>query len=289
MAAVLPGHVRGLTSAAVRLVTFRAGDEEHVGRLEDDRVVRLGAPTMLDWLRGEGRDETGADHALADVELLAPVPDPPSVRDFFAFEEHVATGWRLRGNDIPPAWYEAPVFYFSNPASIHGPGRPVRRPPATQMLDFELEVAAVLDAEGAIAGFTLFNDWSARDVQRQEMTVGLGPAKGKDFAISLGPWLVTPDELPMRDGRLDVTAWATVNGTELTRTNAAEMHWSWEQVVAHAGRDTRLRAGDVLGSGTLNRGCLLELGPLDGERFLEPGDVVEIGADGLGTLRTEIV
>jgi fumarylacetoacetate (FAA) hydrolase len=273
----------------VRLVTFRAGDQEGVGRLEDDRVVQLGAATMLDWLRGEGREDGGAEHALADVELLAPVPDPPSVRDFFAFEEHVATGWRLRGGEIPPAWYEAPVFYFSNPASIHGPGRPVRRPPATRMLDFELEVAAVLDAEGAIAGFTLFNDWSARDVQRQEMTVGLGPAKGKDFAISLGPWLVTPDELPMRDGRLDVTAWATVNGTELTRTNAAEMHWSWEQVVAHAGRDTRLRAGDVLGSGTLNRGCLLELGPLDGERFLEPGDVVEIGADGLGTLRTEIV
>src|SRR4051795_6582302 len=260
-----------------------------VGRLEEDRVVALQAPSMLDWLRGDGRDEAGAEHALADIELLAPVPDPPSVRDFFAFEEHVATGWRLRGNDIPAAWFEVPVFYFSNPASIHGPGQPVRRPPATQMLDFELEIAAVLDGEGAIAGFTLFNDWSARDVQRQEMTVGLGPAKGKDFAISLGPWLVTPDELPTRDGRLDVTAWASVNGVELTRSSAAEQHWSWEDVVAHAARDTRLRAGDVLGSGTLNRGCLLELGPLDGERFLEPGDVVEIGADGLGTLRTAIV
>jgi fumarylacetoacetate (FAA) hydrolase len=273
----------------VRLVTFRAGGGELVGRLEDDRVVALKAPTMLDWLRGEGRDATGSEHALADVELLAPVPEPPSVRDFFAFEEHVATGSRRRGGEIPPAWFELPVFYFSNPASIHGPGQPVRRPPATKMLDFELEVAAVLDGDGAIAGFTLFNDWSARDVQRQEMTVGLGPAKGKDFAISLGPWLVTPDELPFRDGRLDVTAWATVNGDEITRSSAAEMHWSWEQVVDHAGRDTRLRAGDVLGSGTLNRGCLLELGPLEGDRYLEPGDVVEIGADGLGTLRTEIV
>jgi fumarylacetoacetate (FAA) hydrolase len=244
---------------------------------------------MLAWLRGEGRDDAGPRHPLAGVSLLAPVPEPPSVRDCFAFEGHVATGWRLRGGEIPEAWYEMPVFYFSNPASIHGPGRPVRRPSATQMLDFELEVAAVLGGDDAIAGFTLFNDWSARDVQRQEMTVGLGPAKGKDFAISLGPWLVTPEELPMRDGRLDVEAWVTVNGREITRSSAAEMHWSWEQVVAHAGRDTRLRAGDVLGSGTLNRGCLLELGPLDGERFLEPGDVVEIGADGLGTLRTEIV
>jgi fumarylacetoacetate (FAA) hydrolase len=273
----------------VRLVTFRAGGRDGVGRLESDRVVTLEAPTMLAWLRGEGRSDSGDEHALDSVELLAPVPEPPSVRDFFAFEGHVATGWRLRGGEIPPAWYEAPVFYFSNAASIHGPGEAVRRPPATQLLDFELEVAAVLGEGGEIAGFTLFNDWSARDVQRQEMTVGLGPAKGKDFALSLGPWLVTPDELPVRDGRLAVEAWATVNGDEVTRTNASEMHWSWEQVVAHAGRDTRLRAGDVLGSGTLNRGCLLELGPFAGDRFLEPGDVVEIGAEGLGTLRTEIV
>jgi fumarylacetoacetate (FAA) hydrolase len=200
----------------------------------------------------------------------------------------VATGWRLRGGEIPPAWYEAPVFYFSNPASIHGPGEPVHKPSATQLLDFELEIAAVIGGDGAIAGFTLFNDWSARDVQRAEMTVGLGPAKGKDFAISLGPWLVTPDELPLRDGRLAVEATATINGTEVTRTDAADMHWTWQQLIDHAGRDTRLRAGDVLGSGTLNGGCLLELGPLEGDRFLQPGDVVELAAEGLGALRTEI-
>jgi fumarylacetoacetate (FAA) hydrolase len=211
------------------------------------------------------------------------------VRDFFAFEDHVATGSRLRGGEIPSAWYDAPVFYFSNPASIHGPGQPVRRPQATAMLDFELEIAAVLGAGGEIAGFTLFDDWSARDVQRAEMTVGLGPAKGKDFAISLGPWLVTPDELPYEDGRLNVEATASVNGRELTRTNAGEQHWSWPEIVAHAGRDTRLRPGDVLGSGTLNRGCLLELGPLEGGRWLEPGDVVTIAADGLGTLESAIV
>jgi len=278
----------------VRLVTFAIGSEEpRVGRLEGDEVAELQAPDMLAWLRGEGREDRGPRHALGDVRLLAPVPEPPSVRDFFAFEGHVATGWRLRGGEIPPAWYEMPVFYFSNPASIHGPDEPVRRPAATQLLDFELEIAAVLGAAGEIAGFTLFNDWSARDVQRQEMTVGLGPAKGKDFAISLGPWLVTPDELPFKDGRLAVTATVTVNGEELTRTDASEMHWTWEDLVAHAGRDTRLRAGDVLGSGTLNGGCLLELGPVaggtDAERFLEPGDVVEIAAEGLGALRSEIV
>ena len=279
----------------MRLVTFSTEPGDcRVGRLDEaEGVAELAAPSMLAWLRGEGTEETGATHALAEVRLLAPVPDPPSVRDFFAFEEHVATGWRLRGGEIPPAWFEVPVFYFSNPASIHGPGEPVRKPAATQLLDFELEVAAVIGAGGEIAGYTLFNDWSARDVQRHEMTVGLGPAKGKDFALSLGPWLVTPDDLTLHDGRLDVTATVTVNGEEITRSDAVEMHWSWDELVAHAARDTRLRPGDVIGSGTLNRGCLLELGPLvagDGtERFLEPGDVVELAADGLGVLRSEIV
>jgi fumarylacetoacetate (FAA) hydrolase len=275
--------------ARMRLVSFRDGSgAERVGRLEGERVVVLETDSMLEWLAGAGRRETGAELALRDVELLAPVPEPPSVRDFFAFEGHVATGWRLRGGEIPPAWYEAPTFYFSNPAAIHGPGEPVRKPVATSMLDLELEIAAVIGAEEEIAGFTLLNDWSARDVQRAEMTVGLGPAKGKDFAISLGPWLVTPDELPYEGGRLNIEATAAVNGVELTRTRAEDQHWSWPELVAHAARDTRLRPGDVLGSGTLNRGCLLELGPLEGGRWLEPGDTVGIAADGLGTLETPI-
>jgi fumarylacetoacetate (FAA) hydrolase len=274
----------------VRLVSFRGPDGgEGVGRLEQEVVHRLRAPAMLDWLRGHGREETGERHALEDVVLLAPVPEPPSVRDFYAFEGHDATGWRRRGGDIPPAWYAAPAFYFSNPASIRGPGAPVRRPDATRMLDFELEIAAVIGVGGTIAGFTLMNDLSARDVQREEMTVGLGPAKGKDFATALGPWLVTPDELPYAGGRLHVHATATVGGVELTRTDAAEQHFPWPQLVAHAARDTHLRPGDVLGSGTLNRGCLLELGPLPGERWLQPGDTVEIAADGLGRLITPIV
>lgn len=274
----------------MRLVTYRdSGGGERVGRLEGERVVALLAPTMLAWLRGEGRADAGDEHPLAAVELLAPVPEPPSVRDFYAFEGHVAAGWRLRGGEVPEAWYRAPSFYFSNPASIHGPGEPVRRPAASTMLDFELEIAALVGVDGEIAGFCLLNDWSARDVQREEMTVGLGPAKGKDFATSLGPWLVTPDELPFEDGRLLVEATAAVNGRELTRTSAAEQHFTWPDLLAHAARDTRLRPGDVLGSGTLNGGCLLELGPLDGDRFLEPGDEVTISADGLGTLRTPIV
>lgn len=274
----------------MRLVTYRdSASGPRVGRVEDDLVVPLAATSMLSWLGGEGHDDADEPLALAAIELLAPVPEPPSVRDFFAFEGHVATGWRLRGGEVPPAWYEAPTFYFSNPASILGPGEPVRRPEATAMLDFELEIAAVIGAGGEIAGFTLMNDWSARDVQRQEMTVGLGPAKGKDFATSLGPWLATPDELPYEDGRLQVAATAVVNGVELTRTEAADQHFSWPELVAHAARDTRLRPGDVLGSGTLNRGCLLELGPLEGKRFLEPGDEVTIAADGLGELTARVV
>ena len=274
----------------MRLVTYRGRDgAARVGQLDGDLVRAIAAPSMIEWLRGEGREQTGEEEPVGAVELLAPLPEPPSVRDFFAFEGHVAAGWRLRGGDVPDAWYSVPTFYFSNPASVHGPGEPVRRPAATRMLDFELEIAAVIGGDGEIAGFTLLNDWSARDVQREEMTVGLGPAKGKDFALSLGPWLVTPDELPYEDGRLQLEATAAVNGTELTRTNASEQHWSWPELVAHAARDTRLRPGDVLGSGTLNRGCLLELGPLAGERFLEPGDEVVISADGLGELPTPIL
>jgi fumarylacetoacetate (FAA) hydrolase len=274
---------------AMRLVTYRSPEgRAKVGRLQGDAIRTLEAPSMSAWLAGEGRGETGEEQAADSVALLAPVPEPPSIRDFYAFEGHVAAGWRRRGGEIPDAWYEAPVFYFSNPASVHAPGEPVRRPGATRMLDFELEIAALIGTDGEIAGFTLLNDWSARDVQRREMTVGLGPAKGKDFAISLGPWLVTPDELPYEEGRLHVEAAVAVNGHELGRTSASEQHWPWPELVAHAARDTSLRPGDVIGSGTLNGGCLLELGPLEGGRWLEPGDVVAISADGLGTLEAEI-
>src|SRR3954468_20072874 len=282
----------------MRLVSFRdRSSMPRVGRLDGEgdgaRVVELAAPTMLHWLRGGAPEPAGRDHALADVALLAPVPEPPSVRDFFAYEGHVATGWRLRGGEIPEAWFEAPVFYFSNPASVQGPGTPVRRPAGCEWLDFELEIAAVIGEDGAIAGFTLFNDWSARDIQRREMTVGLGPAKGKDFATSIGPWLVTPDELPLVDGRLQLTASVTLGDREITRSDAGAMHWTWPQLVAHAAKETRLRPGDILGSGTLNRGCLLELnadGGLDGQvRWLEPGDVVALEVPGLGRLEAPVV
>jgi fumarylacetoacetate (FAA) hydrolase len=272
----------------VRLVTYSAHGRTSVGELDGERVHELTAPNMVEWLCGRGRERSGASNRIADVAIRAPVPEPPSVRDFFAFEGHVGAAWRMRGGSIPDYWYQRPVFYFSNAASIVGPGQPVRSPEGADMLDFELEIAAVIGVDGHIAGFTLMNDWSARDIQAGEMSVGLGPAKAKDFATSLGPWLVTPDELQYADGRLNVEARVHVNGEELSVCHAGEQHYTWPELVEQAGRDTRLRAGDVLGSGTLNGGCLLELGPLAGDRFLEPGDVVSIEAQGLGKLETRI-
>lgn len=274
----------------MRLATFRdPAGAVRVGVVTQTDVHALEAPSMLAWLCGQGHATTSDSWALADVTLLAPVPEPPSVRDFYAFEGHVAAGWRRREQPIPPYWYDSPVFYFSNPASIIGPDAPVRRPATTRMLDFELEIAAIIGGDGRIAGFTLMNDWSARDVQRREMTVLLGPHKAKDFATTLGPWLVTPDELPYHDGVLSIEASVSVNGVEVGRGRTDAMQFTWDELVAHAARDTHLRPGDVLGSGTLNRGCLLELGPLHGDRWVEPGDTVTLAADGLGHLTTPVI
>ena len=251
------------------------------GRIEGDRVVQLAAQTLESFFSGGGNAREHAEYLLADVLLRAPVLRPPSVRDFYAFEQHVRTARASRGLEVPAEWYEAPVFYFSNPAAIYGPEDEVPYPEGTAELDYELEVAAVIGAEGGIGGFTVMNDWSARDLQRQEMAVGLGPAKGKDFATSLGPLLVTPDEL----GDLRVEMVARVNGEERSRGNLGDLHYSWDAIVAHAARNTALRPGDVLGSGTVGTGCILEHG--DG-RWLRPGDVVELEVEGIGVLRNRV-
>jgi fumarylacetoacetate (FAA) hydrolase len=263
----------------MRLCTFELGGRAAPGRLEGERVTELGAASLLDWLAGDGEDV--GEHRLADVTLLAPVPRPPSVRDFYAFERHVRAARAQRGLEIAPEWYRVPVFYFSNPGAIYGPEEEVTFPPESSSWDYELEAAAIVGGDGRIAGFTVLNDWSARDLQKMEMAVGLGPAKGKDFATSMGPVLVTPDELG--DLRLEMVA--RVNGEERSRGNLGEMHWSWEQLVEHAARNTRLLPGDVLGSGTVGTGCILEHG--DG-RWLRPGDVVELEIEGIGVLRNRV-
>jgi fumarylacetoacetate (FAA) hydrolase len=274
----------------MRLVSFRSQvGGVRVGELRYDyTIAELQAPGMNAWLAGSGREPSGHTYAWEDVKLVAPVPEPPSVRDFYCYEGHVAAGFRARGSKIPPAWYDAPTFYFSNPAAIFGPGEPVSRPAGCELLDFELEIAAVIGGDQRIAGFMLLNDWSARDIQRVEMTVGLGPAKGKDFATSIGPWLVTPDELPYDGEWLDLEATVTVNNRPVTRARSEPMHFSWPELVRHAARETRLRPGDILGSGTLTGGCLLELGPIEGH-WIEPGDEVALWAEGLGELRTPVV
>jgi fumarylacetoacetate (FAA) hydrolase len=269
----------------MKLCMFSPGDR-HLergwpGRIEGDRVIQLAAQTLQSFFSGGGAAREHAEFRLDEVELLAPVLHPPSVRDFYAFEQHVRTARASRGLDVPREWYEQPVFYFSNPHAIFGPEAVIPYPGGTEELDYELEVAAIVGAEGRIAGFTVMNDWSARDLQRAEMKVGLGPAKGKDFATSLGPVVVTVDELDGSTGEMV----ARVNGDERSRGNLSTMYHSWEAIRAHAERNTVLRPGDVLGSGTVGTGCILELG--DG-RWLQPGDVVELEVEGVGVLRNVV-
>jgi fumarylacetoacetate (FAA) hydrolase len=255
------------------------------------------------WRTGGGLLELGEVGELPVLpvgERLLPPVDPPSFRDFYAFEQHVATARRRRGLEMLPEWYDVPVFYFSNVASIVGHGQPVRKPPDSEELDYELELGVVIGREGGdipveeaddyIAGFTIINDWSARDLQRKEMKVGLGPAKGKDFATSVGPWLVTPDELEervlpdrRRGRRYDLEMRAFVNGREYSRGNARDMHWTFAELIAHASRNTRLLPGDLIGSGTVGTGCILELHD-DSHPWLQPGDVVRFEIGLLGAL-----
>jgi fumarylacetoacetate (FAA) hydrolase len=234
-----------------------------------------------------------------EVEVLAPITRPRSLRDFYAFEHHVATAHAKRGREVPAAWYEVPVFYYSHTGSIIGPDAPLPKPAWTEKLDFELEISCVigksgrdveaLEAGSYIAGYTIMNDWSARDVQRQETSVGLGPAKGKDFATSLGPYLVTPDELADRlvNGRHDLSMIARINGEEIARGNANTIHWTFADMIARASQSVDLVPGDVIGSGTVGDGCLLELGE-DVHPWLVPGDEVELEIERLGRLRNRI-
>jgi fumarylacetoacetate (FAA) hydrolase len=266
----------------VRYCTFRVGDETAPGRVEGDEVITLQAPTLIDVLTATSRPGEGQRYSRDQVRLLAPVPVPPSIRDFFAFEQHVATARRNRGSEVPKEWYEFPVFYFTNPAAVYGPDDDIPYPEGTNELDYELEVAAVIGGNQEIAGFTIMNDWSARDIQRKEMRVGLGPAKAKDFATTLGPVLVTSDEF---DGTRAVMT-AKVNGGERSRGDLADLHYSWPEILDQAKRNTTLKPGDVIGSGTVGTGSILEH---DDGRWLTRGDVVEFEIEGIGILRNRVV
>jgi fumarylacetoacetate (FAA) hydrolase len=233
---------------------------------------------------------------LASVKLRSPVLQPPTVRDFMVYEGHASGGGTRQLSD---AWYRLPIFYFSNTLRIFGPDEDVEFPSATANLDYELEIGVVIGKEGRnvlekdwlqyVAGFTIFNDWSCRDLQRDEMAAGLGPAKGKDSATSLGPVVVTPDELTIRDGKLFANCVLKVNGEKWMENNASIAHHSWGAMIERASRDSRIAPGDVLGSGTVSGGTIGEAMRAGlPARWLKPGDVVEIDVEGIGVLRTKL-
>ena len=262
----------------------------------------------LPWVSAHGSQlaaSVGAWRGLrrrpAEFLFLPPVVRPPAFRDFYAFEQHVKTARARRGLGMVPAWYEIPVFYFSNPTALVGHDAAVFAPAGCAELDYELELGIVIGLGGKniapdqawdhVAGFTVINDLSARDLQRQEVPVGLGPAKAKDFATAVGPWLVTRDEFSDRiDGeRLTLEMSARVNGRELSRGNVASLHHPIPRLIAQASRDAELLPGDLLGTGTVGTGCILELGVETTGGWLKPGDVVELEIERIGRLRTPIV
>jgi 2-keto-4-pentenoate hydratase/2-oxohepta-3-ene-1,7-dioic acid hydratase in catechol pathway len=297
----------------MRIAAFDDRGERRHAVLVDDQLHPLPSGIDLFAVLDDVSDQDrilaacSAPVPLSRVRLLAPVL-PPTVRDFVTFEEHVEGVRRSVDNasGIPEQWYAAPTFYFGNPYSILGPHDDVPVPPGSRLLDFELEVAAVIgrpgrdltpdDARDVIVGYTIFNDWSARDLQQAEMRVGLGPAKGKDTATTLGPWLVTAGELESYrndDGFLDLELTASINGEQVGYDRLSHMGWTFEEMVAYASRGTWVRPGDVLGSGTCgNGGCLAELWGRNGEQVpppLQPGDVVTLAVEGIGELTSTVV
>lgn len=312
----------------MKLVTFRKGNgEQSFGALVGDRVLDL--PAQSAWKKEYGEDLVGLiahqdaampvaralvaqagelpTLALADVTLLAPIPRPPSMRDGYAFRQHVLTARRNRGLEMIPEFDQFPVFYFTNHHGVIGPGDVRVLPLHLERLDYELEVAVVVgrkgrnvkakDADAHVFGLTIMNDWSARALQMEEMKLSLGPAKGKDFATALGPWLVTLDELAdvtraTPNGNVyDLTMTAEINGREYSRGNVAEMNWTFAQILERVSYGVDLHPGDVIGSGTVGTGCLLELNgsKITDNLWLRVGDVVTLKVDRLGALENRVV
>ena len=240
------------------------------------------------------------------AKLLAPIPRPTSMRDGYAFRQHVEAARRNRGVEMIPEFDLFPVFYFSNHQAVIGPGPMEVMPEHLNRLDYELEAAIVIGKEGRnikaseadsyIAGYMVMNDWSARALQMEEMKLSLGPAKGKDFATAIGPWLVTKEELeakriPSPNGdRYDLAMTASLNGKELSRGNLKDMSWTFAQIIERASYGVTLYPGDVIGSGTVGTGCLLELNgsKITDNLWVKPGDTVTCAIEGLGELTNSV-
>ncbi|MGK5550148.1 fumarylacetoacetate hydrolase family protein [Actinomadura kijaniata] len=301
----------------MRWVTYATDAGDRVGVIGGDRIHPLAPDVGLIELIGRGAEELRAagEAALASAEpavplagarLRAPVPRPPSVRDCLCFLDHMRNCQQATGSPrtLDDAWYRVPAFYFACPSTVVGPYDEVTISPGSAWFDFELEVAAVIgpggrdltpeQAEERIIGYTIYNDWSARDLQMREAPLAIGQAKGKDGATTLGPFLVTPDELAphRRDGRLALRVEAKVNGATIGSGDTGAMDWSFGEVISYASRGVDLVPGDVFGSGTVPGCCLVEhLSLSDPAAFpgwLRDGDVVELTVEGLGHLRQTV-
>ena len=241
-------------------------------------------------------------NAESDLGILPPIINPPSFRDFYAFEQHVRAARKLRGLEMHPDWFKIAIFYFSNPNCCYGHGQEIPYPSNTTELDFELEFAIIIgnggsdikaeDAAEVIAGYTILNDWSSRNLQREEMPLSLGPAKGKDFASSFGPYMVTPDELEDawdNNGRLDLRMTCHVNGKLISDGNTNDLYHSFGNMIERASMNTKLMPGEYIGSGTVGTGCILELRPENTGGWVQKGDTVTLEVERLGKLENTIV
>ncbi len=300
----------------MKFVTYRSETDARVGVLADNTIHALPPGTTLLGLLGDDGERLHAAGSaalndpdqvipLVDAALLPPIPLPPTIRDFLTFEQHLQGVSMLYdpAATVPAGFYDLPVFYFTNPYAAVGAFDDVPIPPGCHVFDYELEAAAVVGREGRnlspdaaepyIVGYTIMNDWSARDIQRVEMELRLGPAKGKDTATTFGPCLVTTDELrPFRSGTsFDLGMSVRLNGVEMGSDRWSSMYWSYPELLAYASRGTRVRPGDVMGSGTCGMGCLAEGWGRKGMEFSPPlavGDVVEMTVEGIGTIRNTV-
>ncbi|OYX82600.1 MAG: fumarylacetoacetase [Flavobacteriales bacterium 32-34-25] len=317
----------------MKLITFqnKAG-ESRIGWLQDNAVVDMNLADsrlpvdMLTFIDNhEANFEiinelefTEPHYLLDEVKLLAPLPNPRSFRDYIGFEQHMLNASKSFGHTVGEAWYEMPIFYFTNHHGIYGPEDEIKRPEGEEKLDIELEMAVVIGKKGKdikvenaddhIFGYTVFNDWTARAIQKREMTVPLGPHKGKDFANAIGPCIITKDEMeqyrcsisreshpehltmPKNNGdRFDLKMTAKINDAVICEGNYKTVHWTFPQMMERASENNvTLMPGDILGSGTVGWGSLIE-NNFAVHRPLEPGDVVELEIEGIGTLRNTVV
>ncbi len=306
----------------MKLISYKQNGKINLGHLENDMIYDLHAldahiaDNMKDFLEGgeyqlqlaKTAVENGSPTiSVRDVELVSPVPNPPSIRDAYAFRQHVATARNNRGLDMIPEFDEIPIFYFTNHHAVFGEGDFPVRQRHTEKLDFELECAAVIGKEGRdistsdadeyIIGFMIMNDFSARALQMQEMKLNLGPAKGKDFGSSFGPWLVTKDELenyrqssPNGD-RYNLKMKAYVNGIQVSEDTLANMTWTFAQIIERVSYGVNIFPGDIIGSGTCGTGCFLELNgsKITDNQWLKTDDTVSLTIETLGKLTNKIV